>query len=110
MYDDVLKARIYADASVVGGCEDDEFSEYSVRWKSGRHGRCCQMSRTEKKFDAGAMMRSIRERVSAQIDGMTLEEELAWLASQELKDPLLKRLRDRAAQQADAAADASRRR
>lgn len=31
MYDEVMKARIYADASVVGGCEDDEFSEHSVR-------------------------------------------------------------------------------
>jgi len=68
------------------------------------------MSRTAKKFDAVAMMRSIRDRVSVQIEGMTLEEELAWLASQELKDPLLKRLRDKAAQQADAADDASRRR
>lgn len=26
-----MKTRIYVDASVVGGCEDDEFSEYSVR-------------------------------------------------------------------------------
>ena len=68
------------------------------------------MNRTEKKFDAVAMMRSIRDRVSAQIEGMTLEEEVAWLASQELKDPFLKRLRDRAAQQGDAADDASRRR
>ena len=41
---------------------------------------------------------------------MTLEQELAWLASQELKDPFLKRLRDKAVQQADAAEDASRRR
>ena len=56
------------------------------------------MSKTEKKFDAVAMMRSIRDRISAEIDGMTLEEELAWLAAQELKDPFLKRLRDRAAQ------------
>jgi len=63
------------------------------------------LSRTEKKFDAVAMMQSVRDRISAQIDGMTLEEELAWLASQELK----KRLRDRAAQ-AGAADDASRRR
>ena len=55
------------------------------------------MSRTKKKFDAVAMMRSIRDKISADIDGMTLEEELAWLASQELKDPFLKRLRDRAA-------------
>jgi hypothetical protein len=68
------------------------------------------MSRTAKKFDAVAMMRSARDRVSAQIDGMTLEEELAWLAAQELEDPFLKRLRDKAAQQADAANDAARRR
>ena len=68
------------------------------------------MSRTEKKFDAVAMMRSIRDRISAEIEEMTLEQELAWLASQELKDPFLKRLRDKAVQQADAAEDASRRR
>ncbi len=56
------------------------------------------MSKIEKKFDAVAMMRSIRDRISAEIEGMTLEEELAWLATQEIKDPFLKRLRDRAAQ------------
>jgi len=61
------------------------------------------MSKTEKKFDAVAMMRSARDKISAEIDGMTLEEELKWLASQEVPDPFLKRLRDRAAQQADAA-------
>ena len=43
------------------------------------------MSRTEKKFDAVEMMREIREKLSAQIEGMTLEEELQWLASHELK-------------------------
>lgn len=63
------------------------------------------MSRTEKSFDAVAMMRSARARISAEIEGMTLEEELEWLASQELEDPFLERLRDRAAQKA--AADAS---
>ncbi|MEK7876202.1 MAG: hypothetical protein AAB325_08465 [Pseudomonadota bacterium] len=61
------------------------------------------MSKTEKKFDAVAMMRSIRNRISAEIEGMTLEEELAWLATQEIKDPFLKRLRDRAAQPSVAA-------
>ena len=61
------------------------------------------MSRTEKKFDAVAMMRSIRDGISAEIEDMTLEEELAWLASQEVKDPFLKLLRDRAVQQADTA-------
>ena len=59
------------------------------------------MSRIKKDFDAVAMMRSIRDKISAEIEGMTLEEELAWLASQELKDPFLRRLRDRAAQQGD---------
>ena len=68
------------------------------------------MSRVEKKFDAVGMMRLIRDKMSAEIEGMTLEQELAWLASQELNDPFLRRLRDRAAQQADAADDASRRR
>mgnify|MGYP001596975731 CR=1 FL=1 len=63
------------------------------------------MSRTEKKFDAVAMMRSIRDKISAEIDGLTLEEELKWLASQELPDPFLRRLRDRARHQAVSAAD-----
>ena len=66
------------------------------------------MSRTEKKFDAVAMMRSMRDRISAHIDGMTLEEELAWLASQDLKDPFLERLRERAAQQVAPTGAASR--
>lgn len=56
------------------------------------------------------MMRSTRDRISAEIEGMTLEEELAWLASQEIQDPFLKRLRDRAVQRADSADDASRHR
>ena len=68
------------------------------------------MSRTEKKFDAVAMMRLIRDRISAHIDGMTLEEELEWLASQDLKDPFLARLRERAAQQTDPTGGASDRR
>ena len=61
------------------------------------------MSKTEKKFDAVAMMRSARDKISAEIEGMTLDEELRWLASQQLNDPFLKRLRDRAAQQPVAA-------
>ena len=61
------------------------------------------MSKTEKKFDAVALMRAARDKISAEIEGMTLEEELKWLASQELDDPFLRRLRDRAAQQADPA-------
>jgi hypothetical protein len=56
------------------------------------------MNKTEKKFDAVAMMRSARDKISTEIEGMTLEEELRWLASQELNDPFLRRLRERAAQ------------
>jgi len=61
------------------------------------------MSKTKKEFDAVAMMREARDKISKEIEGMTLEQELQWLASQELQDPLLRRLRERAAQQADAA-------
>ena len=61
------------------------------------------MSRAKQGFDAVAMMRSARDRISEQIEGMTLEEELKWLASQEVHDPFLKRLQDRAARQSAAA-------
>jgi hypothetical protein len=60
------------------------------------------MSKSEKTFDAVAMMRSARDRISAEIEGMTLEEELKWLASQQIDDPYLEDLRDPAAQQAEA--------
>lgn len=61
------------------------------------------MSNTKKPFDSVEMMRSIRDSLSSKIEGMTLEEELEWLASQPLNDPLLERLRKKAAQQADSA-------
>jgi hypothetical protein len=61
------------------------------------------MGEAKKPFDSVAMMRSIRDKISGEIQGMTLEEELQWLASQDLRDPFLKRLRDRSAQQATAA-------
>lgn len=67
------------------------------------------MSKTQKSFDAVAMMRSARDRISAEIEGMTIEEELKWLASQDLQDPFLKRLRD-SAQRAATVDDISRRR
>lgn len=67
------------------------------------------MSRAEKEFDAVAMMRNARDKISAEIEGMTLEEELKWLASQHLDDPLLRRLRDRTAQHGDAVVNLSRR-
>ena len=68
------------------------------------------MAKTEKEFDSVAIMRSARDRISAQIEGMSWEEELEWLASQEIADPFLKRLRDRAAQHPVAADGTSRRR
>lgn len=68
------------------------------------------MSSTKKKFDAVEMMRSIRAELSSQIEGMTLEEQLEWLAAQELEDPVLRRLREKALRQADATDDAARRR
>jgi hypothetical protein len=61
------------------------------------------MRDTTKKFDSVAMMRAARDRISAEIEGMSLEEEFKGLASQELSDPFLKCLRDRAARQAAAA-------
>jgi hypothetical protein len=64
------------------------------------------MSQTGKNFDAVAMMRAARDAISAQIEGMTLEEELKWLASQQIDDPFLKRLQDRA-RRSDAAAGRS---
>ena len=57
------------------------------------------MSRAEKEFDAVESMRVIRDRLSAEIDGMTFEEERSWLASRPLTDPFLKRLQEKAAQQ-----------
>ncbi len=68
------------------------------------------MGNAKKKSDAVELMRTIRDELSARIEGMTLEEELKWLASQDLADPFLRRLRDRAARDTDAPADASRRR
>ena len=68
------------------------------------------MNSTEKAFDAVDMMRSIRDKISSAIEGMSLEEELKWLASQNLQDPFLERLRERAAQQSLSTRDATRRR
>jgi len=68
------------------------------------------MSNVKKQFDAVEMMRSIRDRLSSQIQGMTLEEERAWLALQEFRDPFLRRIRDKIAQQGAAAAGAARHR
>ena len=67
------------------------------------------MNNATKTFDAVRLMRAARDDLSAKIEGMTLDEELEWLAAQDLKDPVLNRLREKAAQQDDAAGDAPRR-
>ena len=66
------------------------------------------MSSTKKAFDAVEMMRAIRDNLSAQIEGMTLEDERKWLASRDVEDPFLRRLLEKAARQGDAASSASR--
>lgn len=58
------------------------------------------MNENKKTFDSVQMMRSVRDRISDEIQGMTLEEELHWIASQTIDDPFLKRLRDKADRQA----------
>lgn len=58
------------------------------------------MNEHEKSFDAVAMMRDARDRISREIEGMSFDEELAWLESQDIQDPFLRRLRDRAARSA----------
>jgi hypothetical protein len=68
------------------------------------------MNSAKKAFDAVEMMRAIRDDLSRQIEGMSLEEELEWLAKQKLDHPLLQRLRDKAAQHADTVDAAVRRR
>ena len=68
------------------------------------------MTRAKKDFDAVEMTRSIRDKISAQIERMTLEEELTWLASRELNDPFLEELRQKADKQSLAADDAGGRR
>jgi len=56
-----------------------------------------------KTFDCVRSMREARDRLSAQIADMSYEELLKWLRGHRYEDPLLQRLAERAAQQADAA-------
>lgn len=50
-----------------------------------------------KTFDAVQSVRAIRDAVSAVIAPMSVEEENRWLRSEELSDPTLRRLMERAA-------------
>ena len=53
------------------------------------------MARTEKQFDAVQMMRSIRDRISEDIKGMTFEEEQAYIREglRDASTPLPRHLR-----------------
>jgi len=57
---------------------------------------------SSKPFDCVQSMRQIRDRFSAEIADMSYDELAKWLRAQQYSDPLLKRLAEKAAQQADA--------
>lgn len=67
------------------------------------------MTKRRKRFDAVATMRAGRDKMSAEIAGMSIEEELRWLAAQQLANRVLEHLRVRAAQHALAANGAAHR-
>ena len=62
------------------------------------------------KFDCVKTAREIRDRISAQIESMSHEQLVSWLRSYCYSDPVLGRLSEKAAQQADPADGASHRR
>ena len=57
-----------------------------------------------KSFDCVQNMREARDRLSAEIANMSHDELVKWLRGHRYADPLLQRLAEKAAQQADAAA------
>jgi hypothetical protein len=59
--------------------------------------------RSAKTFDCVQSMRQARDKLSAELEGKTFEEMLKWLRSRRYADPVLQRLAEKAAQQADAA-------
>jgi hypothetical protein len=64
---------------------------------------------SSKTFDCVQSMRQIRDRISAEVADMSYDELAQWLRAHQYSDPFLQRLAKKAAQQADAAGDASRR-
>jgi hypothetical protein len=56
-------------------------------------------SASTKTFDTVAMVRAVRDELSARIAAMSADEENRWLRSTELSDPTLRRLMELAAQQ-----------
>jgi hypothetical protein len=61
-------------------------------------------------FDCVKTAREARDRISAEIDGMSHEHLVSWLRSHRYADPLLARLAAKAAQRTDPGAGASYRR
>lgn len=59
------------------------------------------MTSAKGNYDAVQAMRAVRDKVSADIQGMTAGEEIAWLASRKLNDPFLEKLRRSAARPQD---------
>ena len=59
--------------------------------------------RSSKAFDCVESMRQARDKLSAEIEGMSYDELARWLRSRRYTDPVLRRLAEKAAQQADAA-------
>ena len=58
---------------------------------------------TPKTFDCVQSMRRIRDKLSAEIADMSYDELAEWLRSHRYSDPFLRRLAEKAAQQAHAA-------
>ena len=66
-------------------------------------GRCPVMSeRSSKTFDCVQSMRQARDKLSAEIEGMSYDELVRWLRSHRYTDPVLRRLAEKAARQAGA--------
>ena len=59
--------------------------------------------RSSEAFDCVESMRHARDKLSAEIEGMSYDELVRWLRSRRYTDPVLQRLAEKAAQQADAA-------
>lgn len=60
--------------------------------------------RASKKFDCVQSMRQARDKLSSEIEGMSYDELVRWLRAHDYTDPVLQRLSEKAAQQADVAA------
>lgn len=66
--------------------------------------------RIQKTFDCVQATRQARDKVSAEIERLNYDQLVQWLRVHRYTDPALQRLSEKAAQRADAADDASRRR